>query len=53
MQFGYRFSLDYTPYLFLLLAIGARPMSRWFWALALFGVAVNAWGALVFAGGVS
>ena len=53
VQFGYRFSLDYTPYLFLLLAIGARPMSRWFWALALFGVAVNAWGALVFAGGVS
>jgi hypothetical protein len=53
VQFGYRFSLDYTPYLFLLLAVGARPMSRGFWALGLFGVAVNAWGALVFRGGVT
>jgi hypothetical protein len=53
VQFGYRFSLDYTPYLFLLLALGARPMGRTFWALGLAGVAVNAWGALVFRGGVS
>jgi hypothetical protein len=53
VQFGYRFSLDYTPYLFLLLAVGARPMTKGFWALALAGVAVNTWGALVFAGGVS
>lgn len=51
VQFGYRFSLDYTPYLFLLLAIGARPMTRWFWLLAAAGVAVNTWGALAFAGG--
>lgn len=53
VQFGYRFSLDYTPYLFLLLAVGARPMGRWFWAVGLAGVAVNAWGALAFRGGVS
>ncbi|GEJ56955.1 hypothetical protein [Anaeromyxobacter diazotrophicus] len=53
VQFGYRFSLDYTPYLFLLLAVGGRPMGRAFWALGLFGVAVNTWGALAFAGGVS
>ena len=53
VQFGYRFSLDYTPYLFLLLAVGARPMSRAFWALGLWGVAVNVWGALVFKGGVT
>ncbi|HEX8909593.1 MAG TPA: hypothetical protein VF805_10340 [Anaeromyxobacteraceae bacterium] len=53
VQFGYRFSLDYTPYLFLLLALGGRPMGRAFWALGLWGVAVNTWGALVFAGGVS
>jgi hypothetical protein len=53
VQFGYRFSLDYTPYLFLLLAVGGRPMRRLFWALALVGVAVNTWGALVFAGGVT
>jgi hypothetical protein len=50
VQFGYRFSLDYTPYLMLLLAVGARPMHRAFQALALAGVVVNAWGALVFRG---
>ena len=53
VQFGYRFSLDYTPYLFLLLAVGARPMTWRFWALGLAGVAVNAWGAIAFRGGVS
>jgi hypothetical protein len=47
-QFGFRFSLDYTPYLFLLLAIGGRNMGRWFWGLAVLGVAVNLWGALAF-----
>lgn len=51
VQFGYRFSLDYTPYLFLLLALGGRSMGPTFWALGLAGVAVNTWGALVFAGG--
>jgi hypothetical protein len=51
VQFGYRFSLDYTPYLFLLLALGGRPMRGGFAALALTGVAVNTWGALVFRGG--
>ena len=47
-QFGYRFSLDYTPYLILLLAIGGRALGGLFWLLALAGVAVNAWGAAVF-----
>jgi hypothetical protein len=47
-QFGFRFSLDYTPYLFLLLALGAHRFTRLFWATALAGVAVNAWGAAVF-----
>jgi hypothetical protein len=51
VQFGYRFSLDYTPHLSLLLAVGSRPMTRSFWALGFWGVAVNAWGALVFRGG--
>lgn len=51
MQFGFRFSLDYTPYLILLLALGGRPMkSRLFVALALMGIAVNTWGALAFRG---
>jgi Glycosyltransferase family 87 len=48
LQFGFRFSLDYTPYLIVLLALGARPFTRLFWAAALAGVAVNAWGAAVF-----
>ena len=47
-QFGFRFSLDYTPYLILLLALGHRPRGRVWWTLALAGVAVNAWGAAVF-----
>ncbi|MFN7131639.1 MAG: hypothetical protein ACK4N5_06125 [Myxococcales bacterium] len=51
MQFGFRFSLDYTPYLVLLLAIGGWSIrSRLFQALAVIGVAVNTWGALVFRG---
>ena len=53
VQFGYRFSVDWTPYLFALLAVGGRPMRAGFWALALAGVAVNTWGALAFRGGVS
>jgi hypothetical protein len=47
-QFGFRFSLDYTPYLIVLLALGRRPMTKAWWALASAGVAVNAWGAAVF-----
>ena len=47
-QFGFRFSLDYTPYLILLLALGHRARTRLWWAAALAGVAVNAWGAAVF-----
>jgi hypothetical protein len=51
VQFGYRFSLDYTPHLFALLAIGGRPMDWRFWTAGLAGVAVSTWGALAFAGG--
>ncbi len=47
-QFGFRFSVDYTPILILLLAIGARPLTRVWWGLASLGFAVNAWGAAVF-----
>ena len=47
-QFGFRFSLDYTPYLVLLLSLGRWPLTRVWWGLALAGVAVNAWGAAVF-----
>jgi len=48
VQFGFRFSLDYTPHLVALLALGARPLDGLFWLLALFGFAVNAWGAAAF-----
>jgi len=47
-QFSYRFSLDYTPYLILLLAIGDAPIKKGFKSAILFGVAVNAFGAIVF-----
>jgi hypothetical protein len=47
-QFGFRFSLDYTPYLIVLLALGGRRFTGTFWVLALAGVAVNAWGAAAF-----
>ena len=51
MQFGFRFSLDWTPYLVLLLAVGG-------WSFRTFGVQlllglgflVNFWGALAFRG---
>jgi hypothetical protein len=47
-QFGFRFSLDYTPYLILLLALGGRPFTGLFWLASFAGLAVNAWGAAVF-----
>ncbi|QDG52474.1 hypothetical protein FIV42_17540 [Persicimonas caeni] len=47
-QFGYRFALDYMPYLIVLLAVGRRPLSKLFKALVLVGIAVNAFGAVTF-----
>ncbi len=47
-QFGYRFSNDYAPLLFVLLAIGRRPLGWLFRAAALWGVAVNLFGAITF-----
>ena len=47
-QFGFRFSLDYTPCLLVLLAISGRALDGLFWLLAAIGIAVNAWGAAVF-----
>ncbi|RMH38024.1 MAG: hypothetical protein D6689_20335 [Deltaproteobacteria bacterium] len=48
LQFGYRFSLDYMPLLFLLLAIGMRPLGRAARGLVAFGIAVNLFGAVTF-----
>ncbi len=48
LQFGFRFSLDYTPYLMVLLSLGRRRFTRSFWLLAAASVLVNAWGAAAF-----
>jgi hypothetical protein len=48
VQFGYRYSLDYMVLLVVLLAIGARPLTRVFRGLVIFGIAVNLIGAIAF-----
>ena len=47
-QFGYRFSIDYMPYLVALLAVGKHPITRTFKAAIVFGMLVNAFGAVTF-----
>lgn len=49
VQFGYRFSLDYTVFLVLLLAVGGRPLGRVARGLIVVGIAVNLFGAWSFA----
>ncbi len=49
VQFGYRFSLDYTPFLILLLAVGGRPLGRLARTLIVLGIIVNLFGAWSFA----
>jgi hypothetical protein len=48
IQFGYRFSNDFAPFLFLMIALSRRRMGASFWLLAAFAVAVNAFGAVSF-----
>jgi hypothetical protein len=51
MQFGFRFSLDYTVYLVLLLAVSGWSLkNRWVMGLLALGVLVNFWGAAAFRG---
>lgn len=47
-QFGFRFSLDYTIYLMMLLATGRHPITRGVKAAIVFGIAVNTFGAITF-----
>lgn len=47
-QFGFRFSLDYTIYVMMLIATGRHPITRGVKAAILFGAAVNAFGAITF-----
>lgn len=50
-QFGFRFSLDYTPYLLLLFALGGWQMKkRWVAVLLGVGFVVSFWGAVAFSG---
>jgi hypothetical protein len=48
VQFGYRFSNDYSVFLFALLAIGGYRFGVLFQALAVWSVVVNAFGAATF-----
>jgi hypothetical protein len=51
MQFGFRFSIDYTPYLLLLFAVGGWSLrQRAVLATVALGVLVNFWGAVAFRG---
>lgn len=47
-QFGYRFSNDYAVLLFVLLAVGGRPMRAFFATFAAWGLAWNVFGAATF-----
>ena len=47
-QFGYRFSNDYSVFLFVLLAIGGRPFGALWKALAVWSVGWNLFGAITF-----
>lgn len=48
VQFGYRFSNDFAPFLFAMIAVGRRRFTGAFWVLAAWGVLVNGFGALTF-----
>ncbi len=48
IQFGYRFALDFMPYLFALLAIGGRPLGRQAMVLIWWGIIINLFGAITF-----
>ncbi len=48
VQFGYRFALDYMPFMMVLLALGARRFRVGFYGLLVFAIAVNTFGALTF-----
>ncbi len=48
VQFGYRFSLDFTVFFILLLAIGNRPLTRFAKALIVVSIVVNLFGAYTF-----
>lgn len=48
VQFGYRFSLDYMPFLIVMIALTGRRFGKLFYALCIFAVVVNLFGAVTF-----
>jgi hypothetical protein len=48
MQFGYRFSNDYAVFLFVALALSRARLGPLFWALVIWAVGVNTFGAVTF-----
>jgi hypothetical protein len=48
VQFGYRFSCDYAVFLLAMVALSRPRLGGLFWALGLWGVLINAFGALTF-----
>lgn len=48
IQFGYRFSNDFAPFLFVMIALGGRRSGAAFWAAGAFAVLVNGFGAITF-----
>lgn len=48
IQFGYRFSNDFAPFLLVMLAVGRRRLGSLFWAMAAVAVVINAFGAVSF-----
>ncbi len=48
VQFGYRFSLDFTVFLVLLLAIGNRPLTKVSKSLIVLSILINLFGAYTF-----
>jgi hypothetical protein len=48
IQFGYRFSNDFMPFLMVMIALGGRRLGALFWGLGAVGVVVNAFGAVTF-----
>lgn len=48
IQFGYRFSNDFAPFLMAMLAVGGRRLTPPFWVLGAIAVVVNGFGAITF-----
>jgi hypothetical protein len=48
IQFGYRFSNDFAPFLFAMIAVSGRRFGAAFYVLGALGVVVNAFGAVSF-----